>query len=117
MLGFKLGHISGFRPVSIVYNVPEISKDAEIAGSGLVQREFNNLNLSRENLVGIFNGTIKYWNDSLLVADNEGLANVSKRILVVVRKDSAGTTSIFTRALSAFTLNWPNRFESFGDGM
>ena len=90
---------------------------AEVTGeSSPVNHGVRNLNLTRTNLVGIFNGTIQYWNDPSLVEDNPGLETVNERIIVVVRKDAAGATSIFTRALASFTANWTTRFESFYDG-
>ncbi|OQV23666.1 Guanylate cyclase 2G [Hypsibius exemplaris] len=104
-------------PISIAYNVPEISENADIAGDFSSGRQsLGNMNLTRENVLGIFNGTIKYWNDSLLVADNAGLAEVHHRIIVAVRKDAAGATGIFTRALAAFSTDDNNRFSSFSDG-
>ncbi|OQV23665.1 putative Retinal guanylyl cyclase 2 [Hypsibius exemplaris] len=101
-------------PISIPYNVPEISQRAEITGTPTDGP--GNLNLTRENLVGIFNGSIRFWNDSLLVADNAGLAEVAEKIIVAVRGDAAGTTAIFTRALNDITANWEQPFPSFSDG-
>ena len=103
------------RPIAIVYNVPELSANSDSTGfegrSGV-----RNLNMTSDSLVGIFNGSIQYWNDSLLVNNNHALRNVKEKIIVVVRRDSSGITSVFTRALAAFTTDWPAPFESFNDG-
>jgi phosphate transport system substrate-binding protein len=98
-----------------VYNVPEISQNAEAFGSDGTGT--GNLNLTRENIVGIFNGTIKYWNDSQLTENNSGLVGVSQPIIVTVRMDKGSTTDIFTRALSQFSEEWKATFGSFSDGM
>ena len=104
------------RPISIAYNVPEISGSADTAGT-VKSSSTGNLNLTRENVVGIFNGSIQWWNDTLLTTDNPRLADVPQRIIVTVRQDGSGTTSIFTRALAAFSKKWMyNRFLSFDQG-
>ncbi|RUS21415.1 hypothetical protein BC937DRAFT_92750 [Endogone sp. FLAS-F59071] len=79
--------------VGIAYNVPE----ADAANQSII--------LSRQALVGIFNGTILNWNHSLIQATNNfQLPNAT--ILVVVRKDGSGTSYIFSGALSSFDANW-----------
>ncbi|KAI8843126.1 hypothetical protein BC829DRAFT_492102, partial [Chytridium lagenaria] len=70
--------------VALVYNLPGLS-DSQIT-------------LSRESVVGIYNGTITRWNDGLLLRDNVGnmtvvnsLRRVNETINVLVRSDSSGT--------------------------
>ncbi|OQV23663.1 Retinal guanylyl cyclase 2 [Hypsibius exemplaris] len=101
-------------PIAIAYNIPEIFPNSQVPGSG--GNATGNLNLTRENLVGIFNGSIRYWNDSQLVANNSDLQFVQEPIIVVVRNDASGTTSIITRALASFSANWPIPFQIFSDG-
>jgi phosphate transport system substrate-binding protein len=69
--------------------------------------------LTREAIVGIFNGTIKTWNHALLVERNTYLASIPENITVVVRSDSSGSTEILTNSLSAFSSTWKTRFSSF----
>ena len=64
------------------------------------------LELTREMAVGIFNGTIRWWNDTLLVSRNPELASIPQRITLVVRGDSSGSTEILTSGLSAFSSEW-----------
>ena len=64
--------------------------------------------LDRATLVGIFDGTIKKWNDAAVTKTNPNLAGKlpDKAITAVHRSDGSGTTEIFTKALSAFDANW-----------
>jgi len=54
------------------------------------------LKLSQEVLLKIFDGSIKKWNDPQLVELNPQLENVDKDIIVVYRADRSGTTFIWT---------------------
>jgi phosphate transport system substrate-binding protein len=58
--------------------------------------------------VGIYNATIKNWNDPAITALNPNLASKlhNKSITVVHRSDGSGTTEIFTNALTAFSPDW-----------
>jgi ABC-type phosphate transport system substrate-binding protein len=100
-------------PISLVYNLPEFGPnctDFTNIGKGCLM-------LSQEMMVGIFNGTIKKWNDPLILARNSVLASVNETIVVVVRADGSGTTGIFTRALAAFNPNWnTEKSQQFTDG-
>ncbi len=64
--------------------------------------------LDRTTLVGIYNATIKNWNDPVIVALNPGLKDKlpAKPITVVHRSDGSGTTEIFTKALTSFSSDW-----------
>ncbi|HMD88337.1 MAG TPA: phosphate ABC transporter substrate-binding protein PstS, partial [Anaerolineaceae bacterium] len=64
--------------------------------------------LDRTTLVGIYNATIKNWNDPAIVKLNPGLASLlpAKPITVVHRSDGSGTTEIFTKALTSFSPDW-----------
>ncbi|MEJ2011163.1 MAG: phosphate ABC transporter substrate-binding protein PstS [Anaerolineales bacterium] len=64
--------------------------------------------LSREVLVGIYDGTINTWNDPAIVALNPSLADKLPKagITAVHRSDGSGTTEIFTKALSSFSPEW-----------
>ncbi|HEX7554997.1 MAG TPA: phosphate ABC transporter substrate-binding protein PstS, partial [Leptolinea sp.] len=73
-----------------------------------VKPEDKPLVLDRATLVGIYDGSIKKWNDPKLVALNPDLAKVlpNAQITAAHRSDGSGTTEIFTNALAAFSPDW-----------
>jgi phosphate transport system substrate-binding protein len=58
------------------------------------------LRFSPETIVGIFDASIKKWNDKALVKDNPGVKLPNDDIIPVHRSDSSRTTSMFTDYLS-----------------
>jgi phosphate transport system substrate-binding protein len=64
--------------------------------------------LDRQTVVGIFNGTIKKWNDPAIVALNKASETMlpDAQITVVHRSDGSGTTDTFTKALKSFSPDW-----------
>lgn len=64
--------------------------------------------LDRATLVGIYNATIKTWNDPAIVATNPDLKDYlpAAPITAVHRSDGSGTTEIFTKSLAAFSPDW-----------
>ena len=113
---FTLVHIAFFnlvffflyffcRAIALAYNLPEMKK------LGLT------LNLTREQVVGIFNGTFNYWNDTTFQMSNPNVQMPHKEIIVVVRRGKSGTTGIFTSALSSFSQAWKNQYGNFVEGM
>jgi phosphate transport system substrate-binding protein len=80
----------------LIYNVEGL-KDTDPA-----------LILDGKTLVGIYNGTIKNWNDDAIKKLNPDLASKlpAKPITTVHRSDGSGTTEMFTRALTAFSPDW-----------
>ena len=89
--------INTFRAVVLAYNVPGIP----------------DLILSREDIVGIYNGSIQWWNDSRIVGNNRKFTFPNKRIWVVARADDSGTTEVFTSALSSFDSRWNASYGTF----
>jgi phosphate transport system substrate-binding protein len=88
----KLLHIpTVIGAVAVAYNVP---------GTG------NRLKLTPQALAGIYQGKITKWNDPTLTRLNPKLKLPARRIVVVHRSDSSGTTSIFTDFLSAVDRSW-----------
>lgn len=81
-------------PVCITYNLP-----------GLQQP----LRLSPEALAGIFLGTIKSWQDSVIKDANPGAALPNTGIAVVHRADGSGTSAIFTTYLSEVSKDWATK--------
>ena len=67
--------------------------------------------------MGIYNGSIRWWNDTDIVATNPGKALPDHRIWVLGRADKSGTTEVFTTALSSFNRNWALRFGAFSAGL
>jgi len=72
-----------------------------------------NLVLTREQIVGIYNGSLNNWNDPTFVEHNPGLDLPNATIVPVARFDSSGSTEIFTRALSSFSEPWATQYGFF----
>ena len=64
------------------------------------------LNFTGEVLADIFLGKIQHWNDPALKAVNPGVNLPDKKIIVVHREDSSGTTQLFTEYLAAVNPAW-----------
>ena len=79
--------------VSIAYNLPEVPR----------------LQVDGALLVGIFEGSIKRWNDPALLALNGGAKLPAKDITVVHRADASGTTYAFTDYLGKQAGDWKPR--------
>ncbi len=88
--------------VAIIYNVKGVSA----------------LNLSPKTLAGIFQGTIKTWNDPAIKADNPSATLPATAVKPYHRADGSGTTQVLSEFLAATagsdwklgtgkTLNWP----------
>jgi phosphate transport system substrate-binding protein len=99
-----------FGPIAIAYNLSGVS----------------GLKLDATVLAGIFQGTIKTWNDPAIKALNSGLSLPSTTITLAVRSDSSGTTANFSQYLvdaagsawklgTASTITWPSTARA-GDG-
>ncbi len=71
-------------PITISYNLSGVSK----------------LQLSADTIAGIFQGTIKTWDDAAIKADNPGVNLPSTAITVAHRSDGSGTTAGFTLYLT-----------------
>jgi phosphate ABC transporter phosphate-binding protein len=76
--------------VAVAFNVPGIGSEE--------------LHIPREALADVFLG--KIWRWSGLAPWNPKLADVTQNISVIVRSEDAGTTSVFTSALSSFSAEW-----------
>jgi phosphate transport system substrate-binding protein len=87
----------------------------------------DNLQLSRQAYSGMFLGTVKRWNDTLIAKANPGVKLPDLPINVVVRADSSGTSFVFSKHLSAISEefnkavgantmpNWPAGTKSKGN--
>ncbi len=64
------------------------------------------IKLTGPQLADIFLGTIKKWNDPVLVAANPGVTLPNLPITVVHRSDGSGTTFVFTSYLSMKAARW-----------
>ena len=70
-------------------------------------KRVTNLRLSGENVVKVFTGAIKTWNDPALQADNPGLVMPGRAIVPVVRSDGSGSTAQFTKwMISRYPALW-----------
>jgi len=72
-----------------------------------------NLVLTREQIVGIYNGSVTNWNDTTFVEHNPGVNLPNATIVPVARYDSSGSTEIFTRSLSSFSDAWATQYGVF----
>jgi len=72
-------------PITVSYNLKGVDK----------------LQLSADTLAGIFQRTIKTWNDKAIATDNPGVTLPATPITVAHRSDGSGTTNNFTKYLAA----------------
>ena len=66
----------------------------------------NPLKMTPDIIAGIFLGKIATWNDAAIATANPGVTLPSTAISVVHRSDGSGTTSIFTKYLTAVSTDW-----------
>ena len=76
----------------------------------------SSINLTRDHVVGIYNGTYREWNHPSLQEINH-VDLPAAPIKVIARADKSGTTELFTSALSAFNANWESTFGTFSAGL
>jgi len=69
--------------------------------------------LTREQIVGIYNGSINNWNHPTFIKHNPGLDLPNATVVPVARYDLSGSTEIFTRSLSSFSDAWATRYGIF----
>lgn len=81
--------------IAVAHNIPGI-KD-------------NELKLKNEVVAEIFMGTISYWDDPKIKADNPNLALPHQKITVVHRSDGSGTTWNFTYFLTGASKAWADK--------
>ncbi len=72
------------------------------------------LTLDRDVYGDIFAGKIHKWNDPRIAASNPGLSLPPLDIVPVVRRDSSGTTFIFTNHLAAISPWWAEQGPGVG---
>jgi phosphate transport system substrate-binding protein len=79
--------------VALIYNLPGVS----------------NLKLDAPTIAGIFNGTIKKWNDPKIAALNSGAKLPSTAITTFFRADGSGTTNVLTSFMNTLDpKDWTN---------
>lgn len=93
--------LNGCSGVVLIFNIEWISQ----------------LVLTRELVVGIYNGTVNKWNDPAIVSLNPTVIMPATDIIVTGRSDSSGTTRLFTAALSSFSSAWNSTYGTFDDGL
>jgi phosphate transport system substrate-binding protein len=77
-------------PITVSYNLSGIDK----------------LQLSPDTLANIFQAKITKWNDPAIAKDNQGASLPGTSITVAHRSDGSGTTSNFTKYLTAASPQW-----------
>ncbi|XP_069113401.1 retinal guanylyl cyclase 2-like [Argopecten irradians] len=105
---------------STVANNPDLVLFPIMAGAVMVGYNLPGLGgrlvLTRSMIVGIFNGTYTWWNDTVFTSSNPNLNMPDEQIIVIARADKSGTTSIFTEALSKFSSEWQQQYGVFSKG-
>jgi len=95
-------------PIDVIYNVKGVDK----------------LNLDAKTLAGMFDGSIKTWNDKAIAALNPGVKLPATKVVPVHRSDSSGTTDNFTDYLakagegawkSEHSSDWPTQTGESGE--
>jgi ABC-type phosphate transport system substrate-binding protein len=78
--------------------------------------EVKTLTLDMPTLIGIFNGTIRYWDDSAIKATNGASATLlpHQPIVRVVRAGTSGAVYILTSAFSAVSDTWKSIYGTTG---
>ena len=87
----------------------------EIVGAVVVAYNLpyvKSLNLSRDVLVGIFIGSIEYWDYPEIKELNPNVSLPHEKIVVIHRSDASGTTAIFTTYLSRINTTWAQKVGS-----
>lgn len=82
-------------PVCVIYNLADLGAPLKLNG---------------KTLADIYTGQIKTWQDAAIARENPGVKLPHTDITVVHRQDGSGTTSIFTRYLSAVSPGWGAKF-------
>lgn len=86
-----------YRAIVLAYNIPGVT----------------NLVLAREQIVGIYNGSISNWKDQTFTQHNPRAHLPNATIVPVARYDSSGSTEIFTRSLNSFSDAWATHYGVF----
>jgi len=73
----------------------------------------NNLVFTREQVVGIYNGSIDNWSDPVFTEHNPGVDLPNATIVPVARFESSGSTEIFTKSLRSFSDAWATQYGVF----
>src|SRR5215471_238563 len=77
-------------PITVSYNLSGVS----------------NLKLDGPVIAGLFDGSIKTWNDPKIAALNSGVKLPSTAVVIARRSDSSGTTANFSQFLVDAAPNW-----------
>ncbi|MDQ7044348.1 MAG: phosphate ABC transporter substrate-binding protein PstS [Sulfurimonas sp.] len=68
------------------------------------------IKLSRSAIVAIADGSVKYWDDTVIAKENAGVKLPHEKLTFVHRADGSGTTYNFTYYLSKVSKDWKNNF-------
>jgi phosphate transport system substrate-binding protein len=80
--------------VVIAYNLPDVEQ---------------RLNLTADDIAGIYLGDIKKWNDKKIADANPGVTLPDEAIAVAYRSDGSGTTGVYTSYLAAVSPTWKDK--------
>lgn len=86
--------------VVLAYNVPMVDRT-------------QNVRLTGDIICGMYEGSIRYWDDPKIVAYNKDIQLPHIPVIPVYRADGSGTTHIFSAYLSFLSQDW---MEMYGEG-
>ena len=89
---------AGTRPIQVPVLIGAVTVATNVAGIDYTK---DRLRFSGATLAGVFSGQISRWTDPRIAAENPGATFPDAPIARCVRKDSSGTTAVFTQFLSA----------------
>ena len=90
-------------------NIP-LTISSQMVNYNLPGLNNRNIKLSGPVLAGIYDGSIRMWNDHAIAAMNPGVNLPGHAIIPIHRTDGSGDTFIFTQYLSFSTPAWQNKY-------
>ncbi|KAJ3091988.1 Phosphate-binding protein PstS 1 [Quaeritorhiza haematococci] len=97
--------------LALIYYIPDLPSTYE-------------LTLSREVIVGMFNGTITSWNDSAILnlnpalqpyINNAAAVTGTADVKLVVRSSGSGSTEVWSKGLASISSEWKAKYGVFSD--
>ncbi len=97
---------------SDMLNIP-LAISTQMINYNLPGLNSRHIRLSGPVLAGIYDGSIRNWNDGQIAAMNPGVRLPNHAIIPIHRTDGSGDTFIFTQYLAFSTPSWANKY-SYG---
>lgn len=94
---------------SDMLNIP-LTISSQMVNYNLPGLNSRHIKLSGPVLAGIYDGSIRMWNDKQIQAMNPGVTLPNHAIIPIHRSDGSGDTFIFTQFLSFSTPSWQSKY-------